>query len=172
MVDQAGAEADQVGDSAGGTRRRLNSELDELGDVIRLRDDFGDEFRSAQDQLRLAEHTIARSRATLEEIDARLAQLDPPPLLLDAASEIESLQERLGAVEKASRDRVRLENYQQDAEHQARRILRDLARTIDLDEAETLRLRADEPAIIRRLGQRFAQLRGQAEEAQQNDCPA
>ena len=86
-------------------------------------------------------------------------------MLLDAATEIESLQERLGAVEKASQDRVRLENFQQDAEHQARRILRDLARTIDLDEAETLRLRVDEPLIIRGLGQRFAQLRGQAEEA-------
>ncbi len=113
--------------------------------MIRLRDDFGDELRKAQDQLRLAEPTIAKSRATLEEIDARLAQLDPPPMLLDAANEIESLQERLGAVEKASQDRVRLETFQQDAEHQARRILRDLARPIDLDEAETLRLRADEP---------------------------
>ena len=60
-------------------------ELDELGDVIRLRDDFGAEFRKAQDQLRLAEHTITKSRATLEEIDARLAQLDPPRMLLDAA---------------------------------------------------------------------------------------
>ena len=83
-------------------RRRLTQELDELGDVIRLRDDFGDEFRKAQDQLRLAEHTITRSRAALEEIDAQLAQLDPPRMLLDAANEIESLQERLGAVEKAS----------------------------------------------------------------------
>ena len=146
-------------------RRRLTQELDELGDVIRLRDDFGAEFRKAQDQLRLAEHTITQSRAAIEEIDAQLAQLDPPRMLLDAADEIESLQERLGAVEKASQDRVRLENFQDDAEHQARRILRELGRTIDLDEAETLRLRVDEPAIIRGLGQRFAQLRGQAEAA-------
>ena len=66
---------------------------------------------------------------------------------------------------KRAQDRGRLESYQQDAEHQARRILRELGRTIDLDEAETLRLRVDEPPIIRGLGQRFAQLRGQAEEA-------
>ena len=89
------------------THRRLTTELNELGNVIRLRDDFGDELRKAQDRLREAEPTIARSRATLQEIDSRLAQLDPSPLLLETASEIESLQERLGAVEKANHDRVR-----------------------------------------------------------------
>ena len=146
-------------------RRRLFQELDELGDVIRLRDDFGAEFRKGQDQLLLAESTITKSRAALEEIDTHLAQLDPPRMLLDAANEIESLQERLGMVEKAAVDRVRLENFQQDCEHQARRILRDLALTVDLDEAETLRLRVDEPVIIRGLGQRFAELRVQVEEA-------
>ena len=147
------------------SRRRLNQELIELGDVIRLRDDFGAEFRKAQDQLNLAEPTIMKSRATLEEIAARLLQLDPPEMLLEAATEIESFQERLGAVDKASHDRVNLKNLQQDTEHHARRVLRDLARTIDLDEADTLRLRVDEPMIIRSLGQRFAQLRGQVEEA-------
>ena len=146
-------------------RRRLTQELDELGDVIRLRDDFGAEFRNAQDQLRLAEHTIAQSRAAILEIDAQLAQLDPPRMLLDAADEIESLQERLGAVEKASLDRTRLEHFQDDTEHQARQILRELGRSVDLDEAETLRLRTDEPAIIHMLGQQSAELRGQAEEA-------
>ena len=84
-------------------------------------------------------------------------------MLLDAAGEIESLQERLGAVEKASQDRVQLENYHGDREHRARQILRELGRSIDLDLAESLRLRADEPVIIRAMGQRFAELRGQAE---------
>jgi uncharacterized protein YhaN len=147
------------------SRRRLTAELNELGSVIRLRDDFGKELGKAQDQLRLAEHTIARSRAAIEEIDVQLVQLDPPAMLLDCVNDIESLQERLGAVEKASHDRVRLEGFQQDAEHQARRILRDLARPLDLDDAEALRLRADEPTKIRGLGQRFAQLNGQADVA-------
>ncbi len=101
-------------------RRRLMQELDELGDVIRLRDDFGDEFRNAQDQLRQAEHTIDQiAQDALEEITGRSGPARPTRMMLDAASEIESLQERLGAVEKASQDRVRLENFQQDAEHQA-----------------------------------------------------
>ena len=57
---------------------------------IRLRDEFGDEFRKAHDQLRLAEPTIAAARAAIEEIDAQLARLDPPRVLLDAADEIEA----------------------------------------------------------------------------------
>ena len=43
-------------------RRRLIQAREELGDVIRLRDDFGAEFRKAQDQLRLAEQTIDQTR--------------------------------------------------------------------------------------------------------------
>ncbi len=146
-------------------RRLLIQQLIELGDVIRLRDDFGAEFRETQNQLGLAEQTIKQTRLEIADIDARLRQLDPPRLLLDAGPEIEALQERLGAVEKASLDRIRLENYRDDSEHQSRRILRELGHPAELDHAESLRLRTDEPMVIRQLGQRFAQLRGQSEEA-------
>ena len=94
-----------------------------------------------------------------------MAPLNPSRVLLEAAGEIEALQERLGAVEKASRDRVNVESLQQGNEHQARRLLRELGRPTDLGLAESLRLRADEPAIIRGLGQKFGELRGQADEA-------
>lgn len=146
-------------------RRLLSRQLGELGDVIRLRDDFGAEFRDAQDQLRLAEQTIAQSRSEIEDIDGRLDRLNIPQVLLDAEAEIESLLERLGAIQKASADRVRLETFRDDSEHQARRILRELGHAPDLELAESLRLRTDEPLAIRQLGQRHAQLRGQAEEA-------
>ena len=146
-------------------RRRLTRELQELGEFVHLRDDFGGEFRGAQDKQRHAELGMSKARAAIEEITASLAPLNPSQVLLDSAEEIESLQERLGAVEKGNRDRHNIESLQQENEHQARRILRELGRPIDLGLAEQLRLRADEPAIIRGLGQKFAGLRGQAEEA-------
>ncbi len=68
-------------------------------------------------------------------------------------------------MEKTDRDRVRHENFRLDDEHQARKILRELGRSTVLDEAEALRLRVDEPTIIRALSQRYANLRGQADEA-------
>ena len=100
--------------------RRLSRQLDELGDVVRLRDDFGAEFRKARDQHGRAEYTISKAKAAIQEIDAQLDRLDPPRSLLDVANEIELLQERLGAVEKAKFDRMKVEQFQQEAEHQAR----------------------------------------------------
>jgi uncharacterized protein YhaN len=146
-------------------RQQLAGELAKLGDFVRLRDSFGAEFRAAQDKRALAEHAIARARAAIAEIAASLRLLDTPRALLDAADQVEALQERLGAFEKASVDRANIENLQQTNEYAARRLLRELGRPTDLDQAESLRLRADEPAVIRGLGQKFAELRGQADEA-------
>ena len=147
-------------------RAYISSELGKLGDAPRLRDGFGPEFRAAQEKQGLAEHAIAKARAAIDEIKASLALINPADTLLEAAADIESLQERLGAVEKAGRDRVNIEGLQQENEHQARRLLRELGRPADLVAAESLRLRADLPAVIRGLGQKFAELRGQADEAQ------
>jgi uncharacterized protein YhaN len=146
-------------------RRSLTLDLGALADVVPLRDDFGTESRAAQDQLRQAEQVIAQSRAAIAEIDSQLTQLALPPGLLDAGDEIKRLQEQLGVIVKAAEDRPRLEHFVADAEHQARRLLRELGRPVDLDQAETLRLRADQPAIIRMLGQQSAELHGQAESA-------
>ena len=44
------------------SRRRLSQELDELGDVIRLRDDFGAEFRKRTINFAWPSMTIAGSR--------------------------------------------------------------------------------------------------------------
>ena len=141
----------------------LLQQLAELGDVVRLREDFGAEFRETQNKLGLAEQTIKQTRLEIADIDARLDQLDLPRLLLDAGPEIEALQERLGAVEKATLDRIRIENFRDDSEHQSSTFSASWAIRRSRC-AESLRLRIDEPMVIRQLGQRSAQLRGQAEE--------
>jgi uncharacterized protein YhaN len=145
--------------------RRLSRELAELKDVIRLREGFGAELREAQDQALRARNTIDEARLAIADLDGRLGSLDPSELLLDSADEIKSLQERLGANEKANQDRVHLTNSHSEQEHRARQILRELGRSPDLDQAESLRLRADEALVIRAMGQRSAALRGQAEQA-------
>ncbi|SIO46935.1 Uncharacterized protein YhaN [Singulisphaera sp. GP187] len=144
--------------------RRLQGEFGQLGDVVRLRDSFGGECREAEETLHRVVSTIEQTRATVEELDARLAETEPRHLLLDSADAIEALKEQLGAVEKALEHRPRLESWRLENEHQAREILGKLGRTRDLDAAEELHLRADEPPIIRTLGQRFTALRVQRDE--------
>lgn len=145
-------------------RRRLREELDRLGHAVRLRDSFGTEARAAQDALHQARCTIDQAGTAIDEIDQRLGSIEPCRGLLDAADEIEALKEKLGAVEKALEDRPRLESYKQEREHTARQILVKLGRPRDLDAADDLRLRADEPTRIRALGQRFTELRVQRDE--------
>lgn len=146
-------------------RRDQRSALDALRGVRRLRDDFGKDSRDARETLQLALHAIGQARASLDALAGQLAAVEPPRPLLDAADEIEALKERLGAFEKAREDRQPIESVLAEYVHQARRLLRELGRPEDLDAAESLRLRADEPANIRSLAKQFAAHAARRDEA-------
>jgi uncharacterized protein YhaN len=147
-------------------RRKRQSELLAQGTVIRLRDGFGDDCRAAQEMQQRALQTIAEAEHALESLAAQLADTEPPRLLLDAGDEIDALTERLGAVDKARQDRVKnLDKLLAEHAHQARRLLRELGHPPDLDAAEALRLRADEPVMIRSLARQSAALLTRRDEA-------
>ena len=114
-------------------RAAPRSELAKLGDSVRLRDGFGAEFRAAQEK-RTPCRACHRQGACCHRGDQ--GESGPARSAADLCSkrptEIEALQERLGAFEKASRDRVNIESLQQENEHQARRLLRELGRPTDL----------------------------------------
>lgn len=145
-------------------RRRLVDERAQLGAVAPLREGFGAEARGAQDALQLGMRTIQQARAVLAELEQQTAATAPRGDLLDAAAEIEYLQEELGAVEKALLHRPRLDNWRQDQEHQANAVLARLGLSRDLEAADELRLRADEPTKIRALAQRYAVLNAHRDE--------
>src|SRR5262249_1619625 len=123
------------------------------------------ECRAAVESLQLALRTIGLAREALDCLAAELAASTPPQELLDAAEEIEALKERLGAEDKARQDRVRLATFLSDHAHQARGLLRELGRPDDLEAAEALRLRADEPTTIRALAKQSAALSARHDEA-------
>ena len=146
--------------------RRIRAEIEALGAVVRLRDGFGDEARSALEDVRSAEEAIARSMAAREELDREFESIAAPGPILDAEAEVESILKRLGAIEKAAEERERLTRWAAEEEYKAKEILRKLGKNRDLAEAEALRsLRDDELAAIRALGQRESGLRAKREEA-------
>ncbi len=138
-----------------GKTRMLRGRRDELIGVVRLRSDFGKDSRAAQESLHLALMTIEQAGGALCSLEQQIEALEPPRDLLESADAIEALRERLGAEEKASHDRDRLETFRDDHAHLARQLLRDLGHADDLEGAGALRLRADEPLAIRELARKF-----------------
>ncbi|MFO0958088.1 MAG: AAA family ATPase [Isosphaeraceae bacterium] len=146
-------------------RRRIAEDLEELADSPSLRPGFGDEVRAAFAEKEAAGLIIDRSEERLRQISERLASLPDASAWLADGAAIEALQREWGAVEKAIRDRARIEGFRQEDEHAARGLLRDLRQPVDLSAAESLPLRADEPLAIRALANERSELAARADEA-------
>lgn len=146
-------------------RRRIAEELEALGDSPRLRADFGEEVREAIAERDRAGLDIGRSQGQLQQLSERLGGLPDPSAWLAEADSIGAIQKELGSVEKAGRDRVRIDGFRQEDEHGVRGLLRELGQPADLAGADALPLRSDEPAAIRALAKDRADLNARADEA-------
>ena len=115
-----------------------------LGDAPRLRDDFSDDRRRAEDDLRNADRARGAAGRELAEIAEALERLEPPGAILAESAAIEDLQRRLGAhgKELVAIDRLRVER--ETLETSARATLRDLGRDQDLVAAGAQRLTLSE----------------------------
>ena len=141
-----------------GERDELKARLDEFKDVVLLPDDFADRHRSARESLTRASTLAEQAEIDLKASVERLVEVAPPDNLLAEADVIETLHQRLGEFLKGQHDRPGLLRMQQSDEHFARDVLVELGRPRNLEEAESLRLRGDEPEVIRELGRRQAAL--------------
>jgi len=121
-------------------RQRLKEELDAIGDVPRLPDDFPDKRREAQTALDQAKRTLQESAATLSRIDGALKSLTVSDAVLGSAPLIQQLNQGLGAYQKAAKDRPRLVGQRDKAEEEALALLREVGRDMSLDQASTLQL--------------------------------
>jgi uncharacterized protein YhaN len=146
-------------------RRRLIEDQRHHEDAPLLRDDFGKELRAAIESRLLAQQAITKAVEAIDELNSQLERDQPSETVLAAAEEIEAIQRRLGAVEKAARDRVERDQHRKDKEYRARQILQELGWPADLEGASSLLIRGDESKAIRTLSQRRAQPLGQLEVA-------
>lgn len=146
-------------------RKELLAELREYWDTLVLPEDFGEKWRQAHAELDAARRQAAQARQDLEQIEAALGRLAVPEDLLAQAGRIEDLHRRLGQYQKDMKDRPERVLQRRELEHEAKEILRRLGRPPDLAEAESLRLRADEPVKIQNLGNRHQALVANLENA-------
>jgi uncharacterized protein YhaN len=133
-------------------REHLRGQLQALGDVPLLPPEFAERRHGAMVNLRTAEGSRAESTEAIEEMEAAIDALEVPELLLKKADLIRRLQEELGAHRKAHRDRPELVARRNQLEDEARGILRDLGRDVELSEADGLRLTRTQRVRIQQLG--------------------
>ncbi|MBS3779117.1 MAG: AAA family ATPase [Desulfovermiculus sp.] len=104
--------------------REAKAQLDSLGSVPWLPDDFAARRRDNQELLRQAEKTLSMAHKRLAEIQTRKEAIEINTELLDQADTISDLHQRLGAYRKGMHDRRKLEETRLEEQAAAAAIIR------------------------------------------------
>lgn len=134
-------------------RREALLELKQFEDLPRLPDDFGEQWRKAQEEVENARREVERLEAEAEHYAKLAESIQVRGELLDEAETIERLHDRLGKYEAGQSDRPKLLQFQQEHEHQVRERLRKIGRDPAQTDLELLRLRAGTEETLTRLVQ-------------------
>ena len=147
-------------------RRELFQELELLGDVIVLPDDFTDRRQKAMNALETAQAIVGKATPRLEGLQKQLEGLLTNQGLLEQAEYIEDLHARLGGHRKALQDRPHLEAEGQQLLTDAESILKELRPDLEPKDIEELRSLLARRQAIAELGSRNALLNARVEQAE------
>ncbi len=136
-----------------------------LVDAVLLPEDFGERRSQLLRDLQVAESGRDQAREDLEETVKALSQLRVDHTVMDRADRIEALYRELGGVQKAERDRGKLEDRRDILWSEAREILSGLHKELSLDQAETLRPERSRTVRIQELGKQYERLMERLESA-------
>ncbi|HCP47304.1 MAG TPA: hypothetical protein DIU15_14780, partial [Deltaproteobacteria bacterium] len=107
--------------------RKVQDELHTFHDAIPLPEDFPERRRAVLDELRHTEQALETCQRRLEGITTEIAELSVPETLLEHATAISDVQERLGSWRKATGvDLPRLKGNHAQQLHEAEALLREL----------------------------------------------
>ena len=134
-------------------RRELFQELELLGDVIVLPDDFTDRRQKAVNALETAQAIVGKATPRLEGLQKQLEGLSTNQALLDQAENIEDLHARLGGHRKALQDRPHLEAEGQQLLTDAESILKEIRPDLELKDYRGITSRTGKAAGHCRVGQ-------------------
>ncbi len=129
-----------------------------LAHAPRLPEDFANVANQLLMDLRTGEHQVSSTAAELEKVTSQLNALVVPERLMQAAEQIETLRDRIGAIRSALADRTTVDIKRESFEREAKEILRELDRGPDLTIIEELRLPRDKTVKIQSLGNQLERL--------------
>ncbi|PUB84842.1 MAG: chromosome segregation protein SMC [gamma proteobacterium symbiont of Ctena orbiculata] len=146
-------------------RRELFQELELLGDVIVLPEDYADRRQQAVRALETAQAIVGKATPRLEGLQQQLEGLSINEALLEQAEIIEDLHARLGGHRKALQDRPHLEAEAQQLLTDAGSILKEIRPDLELKATEQLRPIVARRQSIAELGSKNAVLNARVEQA-------
>lgn len=146
-------------------RRELLQELEVLGDVVVLPDDFSGRCRTAINTLESAQTIVDKATPRLEGLQQQLRELSINQALMGQAETVEDLHTRLGGHRKAQQDRPHLDAEDKQLLADVESILKENRPDLELRDVEQLR-----PVLARRqqigdLGGKAAVLNARIEQA-------
>ncbi|MFH2010815.1 MAG: AAA family ATPase [bacterium] len=116
-------------------RNAILAQVDGLGPVIALPEDFGLRCRATLEARLTERQGLEIAEAQVQTLQQKLADLGEPGPLLREAAAIELFQRKLGSTEKALDDRVKLVEQQLDHLRQAHAVLQRVAPALTLETA-------------------------------------
>jgi len=147
-------------------RRELFQELESLGDVVILHDDFSGRRRKAVNALETAQAIVDKATPRLEGLQQQLAGLSTNDALLEQAENIEDLHARLGGHRKAQQDRPHLEAETRQLLADAESILKENRPDLEFKDIEQLRPVVAKRQPIANLGNKEVVQNARAEQAE------
>lgn len=139
-------------------RKELAADLEALGEVPDLPDDFGQKRRDAEAELLVARRDRVHFLDSLRTLDERMAALSVPEALLQHETAIEALQHDLGSYRKAQQDRPGLDGRLRTLQTQAADILSAIGTGVGDDSDSQRRLPPSVVGEIQELSQSFERL--------------
>ena len=146
--------------------RELIQELELLGDVVVLADDFSGRRQEVTTALQTAKTIIGKATPRLDGLQDQLDGLSTNQELLEQAEKIEDLHARLGGNRKALQDRPKLVAEGQQLVTEAESILKEIRPDLELKDIEQLRSVLARRQLIAELGSKNAVLITRVEQAE------
>ncbi|MCB2145606.1 MAG: AAA family ATPase [Deltaproteobacteria bacterium] len=146
-------------------KKEIDTDLVAYQGVPDLADDFGDQRRDAEKDLKMAGRDVARSRDAIEKIGSEINALPVHQALLENAATIESLQQELGGFRKAQKDRPGLEGRMRTLQKQAADRLEEISADISGEAARALQLPPSTVGEIQELAKAYERLTARQESA-------
>jgi uncharacterized protein YhaN len=146
-------------------KKEIASALVAYRGVPDLADDFGDQRRDAEKELKMATRDVARSRDAIEKISREIDALPVHQALLENAAAIESLQQELGGFRKAQKDRPGLHGRMRTLQKQAADTLEEISADISGEASGSFKLPPSTVGAIQELGKAYERLSARQESA-------